>query len=153
MKNVSIALFSAIALIFASCEKITGEGPVVTETRALTDFNGIDLRMFGEVYFTKSDAYKLEVSAQKNILDKLETSVSNNKLVIKFRNNLNIRSYDEVKIMVSGPDLTNLRVSGSGDIITTNAFTTSRLDLDVSGSGGITIAKTSASFADVTISG
>lgn len=153
MKKVSIALFSALALFTASCEKVVGEGPVVTETRSATNFSGLDLRMSGDVYFTRDAAYKVEVSAQQNILDKLETYVSNGKLVIKFENDTRVRSHESVKVKVSGPDLTNVRVSGSGNVTSTNAITPGSLDLDISGSGGITLADVTSAYISTTISG
>lgn len=153
MKKLSVALFSAMALLAASCEKVVGEGPVVTETRIVTNFSSLDLRMSGNVYFTRDAAYKVEVHAQQNILDKLETYVSNGNLVIKFKNNARVRTREDVEVIVSGPDLTAVRVSGSGSVTTTNAVTPGSLDLDVSGSGGITLADVTSSYLSTTISG
>ena len=47
----------------------------------------------------------MEVSAQQNILDKLETYISDGTLVIKPSNGVHIRSYKDVKVMVSGPEI------------------------------------------------
>jgi hypothetical protein len=80
MKKLSVALLSALILLITSCEKIDGEGPVVTETRDVSGFSGIDFRIGGDVYFKKDTVYKVEVSAQQNILDKLETYVSDGNL-------------------------------------------------------------------------
>jgi hypothetical protein len=153
MKKFSVALLSALVLLITSCEKINGEGPVITETRDVSGFSGIDFRIGGDVYFKKDSVYKVEVSAQRNILDKLETYVSEGSLVIKPSNGIHIRSYKDVTVMVSGPELNRLRVSGSGNISTSDAFTTSSLDVDVSGSGKITVADITAGYADLKISG
>jgi hypothetical protein len=153
MKKFSVALLSALVLLITSCEKINGEGPVVTETRDVSGFSGIDFRIGGDVYFKKDSVYKVEVSAQRNILDKLETYVSEGNLVIKPSNGIHIRSYKDVTVMVSGPEMNRLRVSGSGNISTSDAFTTSSLDVDVSGSGKITVADITAGYADLKISG
>ena len=153
MKKLSIAVLSALALLMTSCEKINGEGPVVTETRDVSGFSGIDFRIGGDVYFKNDSVYKVEVSAQQNILDKLETYVSEGNLVIKPSNGIHIRSYKDVTVMVSGPEMNRLRVSGSGNITTTNAFTTGSMDIDVSGSGKITVVGMTADYADLKISG
>ena len=153
MKKSSVALLSVLILLVTSCEKINGEGPIVTETREVSGFSGIDFRIGGDVYFKKDAVYKVEVSAQQNILDKLETYVSDGNLVIKPSNGVHIRSYRDVTVMVSGPDMNRLRVSGSGNITTTNAFATGSMDMDVSGSGKITVTGMTADYGDLKISG
>jgi hypothetical protein len=153
MKKFCMAVFGAWALFAASCEKVVGEGPVVTETRTTSGFNGLDLRMSGNLYFTRDTAYKIEVSGQRNILDKLETFVSNGKLVLKFKDKAQIRSHEDVTIVVFGPELNEVRVSGSGNITTTNAIAPGSMDLDISGSGGITLAVVTSSYISGSISG
>jgi hypothetical protein len=153
MKKLSVALLSAMILLITSCEKINGEGPVVTETRDASGFFGIDFRIGGDVYYEIDSVYKVEVSAEQNILDKLETYVSDGTLVIKPNNGIHIRSYRDLRVIVSGPAMNRLRVSGSGNINATNAFTTSSMDMDVSGSGKITVTGMTADFADLKISG
>jgi hypothetical protein len=153
MKQLRVALFSAMALFFFSCEKVNGDGPVVTETRAQTGYQGIDMRMAGTVYFKRDSVYKVELSAQQNVLDEIQTYVSDDRLVIKLTNNVKLRSYEPLKVMVSGPTLNALRVSGSGDIITTSAFTSGSVDLNVSGSGSIKIIDLTADYLDGNISG
>jgi hypothetical protein len=153
MKQLRVALFSAMALFFASCEKVNGDGPVVTETRAQTGYEGVDLRMAGTVYFKKDSVYKVELSAQQNVLDEIQTYVSDDRLVIKLTHNVKLRSYEPLKVMVSGPTLNALRVSGSGDIITTSSFTSGSVNLDVSGSGSIKVTDLTADYIDANISG
>ncbi|HEX2606705.1 MAG TPA: head GIN domain-containing protein [Flavisolibacter sp.] len=153
MNKISIVLFSLIALIFTSCEKITGEGPVETVNRSVSPFAGIDLRCSASVYFTQSPDYKVEVSAQRNILDVLETYVSDNKLVVKFKNGVNVRSHEAIRVIVSAPTLRSLRVSGSGNINVTGPFNPSMLDMDISGSGSILISELHTDFMDAKISG
>jgi len=153
MNKLHIALLSVLILLTTSCEKINGEGPVVTESRDVSGFSGIDFRIGGDVYFKKDSVYKVEVSAQQNILDKLDTYVSDGNLVIKPRNGIHILSYKDVRVMVSGPEMNQLRVSGSGNISTGDAFATSTIDMDVSGSGKITVVDMTADYADLKISG
>jgi hypothetical protein len=109
--------------------------------------------MPGTVYYSQDTVYKIELSAQHNILDGIETYISGNKLVIKVRDGVRLRSYEPIKAMVTAPALTALRVSGSGDIVTTNTFPRNDINLDVSGSGSITIAEINGVYGDVNISG
>jgi hypothetical protein len=154
MKKV-LPLFILIGMmvIFASCEKVVGEGPVVTETRNISNFSGVDLRVSGNVYFTQSPDFKVEVRAQQNILGVLETYVANNKLVIRFDNDVIVRRHENVTVNISAPDLNSLRVSGSGDVMTTGPLHPSSMEIDISGSGSITVNELETDYLDATISG
>jgi hypothetical protein len=153
MRQLRVILASALVLFLISCNKVVGKGPVVTETRNETGYQGIDLRIAADVYFKQDPEYKVEISAQKNVLDEIQTFVSNDRLVIKLVHGIRLRSHEDIRVTVSGPTMNALRVSGSGDISTTNAITTGRIDLDVSGSGSITIPQLTADYADANISG
>jgi hypothetical protein len=93
------------------------------------------------------------VSAQRNILDVLETYVSNNKLVIKYRNNVNVRSHLPVTITLSAPDISSIFLSGSGNLETTGSFTPANLDLAVSGSGNIHMQQVHTGNIEAFVSG
>ena len=43
MKNLSVValLGAAVLFIFPSCEKVVGEGPLVTQTRSVGNFTGV----------------------------------------------------------------------------------------------------------------
>ena len=84
-KITTIILLAALMAATTSCKKdIIGEGPVVTETRSITGFSGIDLQMNGNVYYKNEPNWKVEVSAKQSIHGILETKLVNNKLVIRY---------------------------------------------------------------------
>lgn len=152
-KLVPLFILSGVMTVMASCEKVIGDGPVVTETRNISNFSGVDLRVSGNVYFTQAPEYKVEVHAQQNILGVLETYVANNRLVIRFDNDFRVRRHENVTVYISAPDLNNLRVSGSGDIMTTGPLTPGSMEMDISGSGSITVNDLETDYLDATISG
>lgn len=122
MKKISFAIVAMLTLFAVSCRKVTGDGPVVRETRSVPTFNGLDSRVSATVYYTPSPVSKVEVSAQQNVLDVLETYVSNNKLVVKFKDNVRVRSHEAVRVDIWGPALTSLRQSGSGNVYVSGPF-------------------------------
>ncbi len=139
MKNLFfylIALMSGLALL-PSCEIIEAEGPVVTEFRNKTNFDGIKISICGQVNFQVAPQYKVEVQAPRNILDEMETKVENRALVIKWDNNVRIRDCEDVTVNLSGPDLKFIFNSGSSDIRVMGAVKHANLELVVSGSGSI----------------
>jgi len=173
-KLVVILLLVAGLFIFPSCEKVVGEGPLVTQTRTVGNFTGVSSEMSGKVNFTIAPDYKVEITAQQNILDVLNTNVVNGVLHIDFKNNVRVKQHEDLLINITAPyadyfrvsgsgnmnvqgDITanNLKVtlSGSGDITVQNAVIADKIDTDISGSGNISIAGGSAVNEDVDISG
>lgn len=176
MKNLSVValLGAAVLFIFPSCEKVVGEGPLVTQTRSVGNFTGVSSEMSGTVNFAIAPEYKVEITAQQNILDVLNTNVVNAVLHIDFKNNVRVKQHEDLLINITAPyadyfrlsgsgnmnvqgDVVanNLKVtiSGSGNITLENAAIADKIDADVSGSGNISIANGSAVNEDVDISG
>jgi hypothetical protein len=141
---------------FGSCRKeVIGEGPITTETRPITHFSSIDLRMNGNVYFTREANWKVEITAKESIHSILETYVVNDNLVIKYNNG---RTYDEdasIRINISGPAVNSFMLNTSGNIICTNDIMAGNLFLRTSGSGDIVLQKVMANNieAESTLSG
>jgi hypothetical protein len=155
MKQFYLVLLSAFLVSMWSCkkERVEGDGPVVTETRSANNFSGIDLRVAANVYYKQDSVYKLEVSAQQNILDVMETYVSNGKLVVKFENDKRVRSHDPITVAVSGPSLSSVRLSGSGNVNAMGKLSPASMEIDISGSGDIFITELNTSWLDADISG
>ncbi|HEV8505912.1 MAG TPA: head GIN domain-containing protein [Chitinophagaceae bacterium] len=175
MKNfVVVVLLAAGILIFPSCEKVVGEGPLVTQTRNVGNFSGVSSEMSGKVNFAIAPEYKVEITAQQNILDVLNTNVVNGVLHIDFKDNVRVKQHEDLLINITAPyadyfrlsgsgnmnvqgniTANNLKVtlSGSGDIAVQNAVIADKIDADISGSGNINVANGSAVNEDVDISG
>ena len=176
MKKLVVVILLLVTglFIFPSCEKVVGEGPLVTQTRTVGNFTGVSSEMSGKVNFTIAPDYKVEITAQQNILDVLNTNVVNGVLHIDFKNNVRVKQHEDLLINITAPyadyfrlsgsgnmnvqgDITanNLKVtlSGSGDITVQHAVIADKIDTDISGSGNISIAGGSAVNEDVDISG
>jgi Putative auto-transporter adhesin, head GIN domain len=138
MKKVVIMLAAAAAMLsFYSCKKVIGEGPVQTENRAINNFTGIVANFDGTIYFTQSPSYKVEIKAQRNIIDIIETYKIGNELIVKFRNNLNVSTRKDIIVNISAPSVESLHLSGSGNIFMQGNFTAPQFNTGVSGSGSI----------------
>lgn len=147
MKNLATALFaSVVTLASISCSKknITGEGPLVTQSRNASGFNEIDLQMYGNVYYKNDPESKLEIVAQQNVLDILETYVSGTKLVIKFKSGYDYHSSEEIRIYVSAPQVHNFVSSTSGNIYSLNRIDATSIFLRNEGSGNISLVNAHA---------
>lgn len=139
MKQFTIILLLATVLVSqSSCKKdLIGEGPIVTETRNIPSFSAIDLRMNGNVYYTKSATTSVEISAKQSLLPILETSVNNNRLVVRYTNGKTYDADESIRINVSGPDVNSFELNTSGSIFCLNDIQPSSLFLRSAGSGSI----------------
>jgi predicted small secreted protein len=155
MKQITIIILLAImSLSISSCRKVEGEGPVVSETRNASGFSGVAISVPADVVYTQAPTYNVELKAQRNILDQIESPVVNGELRLRFKRNLTLRSFDRVIIHISSPDIYSLSISGSGKIEVPASINTARMRLAVSGSGDINIdSLKSADNIETVISG
>ncbi|HET6994238.1 MAG TPA: DUF2807 domain-containing protein, partial [Chitinophagaceae bacterium] len=135
MKYIVTTIFVAtILMVFPSCRKVIGEGPIVNETRSVSNFTGISAEMSGRVNFNIGPNFKVEVTAQQNILNVLNTNVVNGVLHIDFKNGVRVRSYQDLIINVTAPYADYFRLSGSGQMNVFGTVTANNLKLSMSGS-------------------
>jgi hypothetical protein len=173
-KLVIVVSLAAGMFVFSSCRKVVGEGPLVTQTRTVGNFSGVSSEMSGKVNFAIAPEYKVEITAQQNILDVLNTNVVNGVLHIDFKDNVRVREHEDLVVNITAPYADYFRLSGSGnmnvqgdiaanslkvtlsgsgDITVQNADIADKIETDVSGSGNISIANGSTVNEDVEISG
>jgi len=151
-----IGFFILIACMagFSSCEKVKGKGDVVPQVRNVTGFTGISLAIDATVYFSPDSNYYLEVIAQQNMLDIIETVIgSNNTLTIKYKDGVIIGNHEPIKIFIAGPSMQSLNISGSGDFLVDTPWMNPLMTISISGSGNVTISELETNELHVNISG
>lgn len=136
MQKVMVCI-SAILLVVVlpGCEKIVGEGPIVTETRQEPAFEGLKVHIHADVIYTKGPDCTIELEGQRNILDEIRTRVQNNILTIDFRRDVKIRYHDPIVIRITAPQASLLELHGSGKMEVNGAFDPATVKLYLSGSG------------------
>ena len=136
---LTIALFitsSAIAQKNSWENGVVGKGPMVEKTLDLASFNAVKLSVSADVILTQGSSQSVKVKGQQNIVDLLETEVKEKGWRIKFSKN--VKKHEGLTVYITLPELTKLKVSGSGNAKTTNQFSTnSDFQVAVSGSGDI----------------
>ena len=115
---------------------VNGNGVLVSDERDETGFAGIENSTMANVHFTKSDIYSIIVEADENLQQYIKTSVSSGILEIHTRGTQCIRPDRTPVIYITGPEMSDINLSGSGDI-----FSDTLLGEDIniydSGSGNI----------------
>ena len=140
MKKIVIMLAAAAVLFtFSSCEKVVGEGPLQSETRAIADFSGVSGSIGGKINYKIDPVYKVEIIAQRNILDVIVTNKINGHLLIKVKDGVHVRRNEEITVNIASPTAGYLHLSGSGDLSVSGPIHSANLDMGISGSGNIII--------------
>ena len=139
MKNI---FFPFIAIVlFISCnyrESVRGNGNTITESRTVGSFKGVQLRGSMNVHLIKGTDHAVTVEGEENILPYLETYVNDGKLIVKYRDDININNREDVVVNVNVPELDQVEVTGSGDITGENKFSgDEKIKVEVTGSGDI----------------
>lgn len=150
--NALLTLLASL-IIFSSCEKLVGRGPVVTEVRNTANFNSLQVSVPAETYFTQDSFFKVELQAQQNILDEMESVVIGDELKIRFRNSTRLKSHEGITIRVTAPDIRNLEIHGSGNMYVPGPFAPANIRLGIEGSGNITVNDVSTSVVEARIEG
>src|SRR5687768_9454712 len=143
MKKIMTAILITAGLTGAvSCKKdVVGDGPMVTQTRTIQNFSGIDLRMNGNVYYTKGATTKLEITAKETIHGMLETSVVNGKLLVRYYDGKTYDNDGTISIYVTAPDVSSFTLNTSGNIYSMNDVISDHLHLQTTGSGTIDVSR------------
>ena len=149
-------MFAAAAALItsSSCKKVIGEGDLQTETRSITDFSGVSASIGGKIYYKIDPVYKVEITAQRNILDVIQATRSNGHLLLKVKDGVRIKSNEEIIVNISAPSADYFHVSGIGDVVVIGNINATDLDMSISGTGDLTMPAISvANKLKATISG
>jgi hypothetical protein len=159
MKNLSILFYAAIAFValtvITSCKKISGEGPIVVESRDITGFVAIKSGSPADIFLAPGPDYKVEIESQQNIIDAIETVVKDRTLEIREKHGIQLKPKQRIKVYITAPDVQSLAVHGSGNIDVTRDFIGTHLDLKIKGSGSINVPylEVDRLYADISGSG
>jgi hypothetical protein len=155
MKQLTAIILAGITVtgLFSCRKTLVGIGPSISQERTVAYFNAIDLRMYGDVYYTNDTVRKVEIVAPRNILAMLETTVIDSRLVIRFAGESDQYTGDQVRINVSAPGVTGLGLNASGSIYCMNTMAPENLYLRINGSGNISMRNVIAKRVDVINSG
>lgn len=130
-------------LLFAlqSCggRRLKGSGNVSTETRSIGgSYSKVALKGSMDVEFTQGPAQAAIIEADDNILPYIELAVHDDELVVDMKDDISIKSHHGIKIKLTAPDVYELSLAGSGNIIVTNTLgSTEPVRFKLSGAGNV----------------
>ena len=125
------------------------------EVRNVESFTKISFGFPGKLYLKQGSPQKVELEGNKDVLEEIETEVSNGRLRIGQEDKwFNWKSGDnKITVYITVPNIDGVSVSGSGDIIGQTKINTNDIDLNVSGSGSLTLDVEANGDVEANVSG
>lgn len=121
---------------------ILSDGPKVTETRQLEGFEEIEINGSPRICYTQADSFSVIVKGTREAIDNILTEVDGKTLSIRNRGkikmvNVSFDDSNSLTVYVTSPDLTGIRLNGSGDFEAEGRVDTDKMDIVLRGSGDI----------------
>lgn len=138
MQIKRIFLGIVIAITLNSCiNTIDGNGNVKNETRAVNSFNKIDISGGFEIIINQGKRERVEIEADDNLLELIETKVKNSTLYISSEEP--IGNAESLKIYITVVDVNDIDAAGAIELTNKGTYETERLEIDVSGAADINL--------------
>lgn len=139
--NALLILCLSFTVLFSSClqENVRPSGDITTISYDLAGFDGIEASHSFDVYVTFSDGGDaVEIEANDNLHDEMVIEKVANKLVIRLKNNTNIRGTAKLKAYITTSQSTDFAGSGATDFIFQNQLDASQIKVSLSGASSLT---------------
>jgi len=142
MKKSILLLATSLLFMATACaqwggKKVRGNGDMVTKTRTVDSYDGVQLVGSMNVELVSGSEGNLKVEAESNLQEYITTEVRNGKLKISTKEGFNLHPKDEILIIVPIESIEEVSVTGSGDIWTKDRLKSSNMKVQVTGSGDL----------------
>lgn len=144
------AMVLAMLMGLTSCKtewkriNVMDDGPKLTVSRPLKGFEEIEINGSPRVCYTQADSFSVRIKGTKTGIENILTDVNDKTLTIRNRGkislvNISFSDDDALTVYVTSPDLTAIRLNGSGDFESDGKIDTDRMDIVLRGSGDIDV--------------
>ncbi len=136
-RNFFAVALAAIALLTQSCEddfnRISGEGPIVTETLSVPGFTSIELTGVDNVHISYGPEQRVEVTGHRNIISRIQRRVVNDTWYMELEDG-NYGRY-ELTYYLTLPYIDYVACTGTADIYIDSPFNQDQLTVFLEGTG------------------
>lgn len=133
MQRRPLLILSTTALL-AACTVVDGDGNLTTETRAVGEFDAIQIEGEVEVEVLSSQAeHGIDVTCDDNLQEYILTEVTGSTLVIREQNRVSVKPSGLCVVQVDTTALTSLELSGAAPVAGRELGTLSEVRLSGSG--------------------
>lgn len=131
---------------------IQGSGNKTTETRQVSGFNAVELTGIGKLIVKQTGTESLTIEGDDNIVPKVTTQVSGNKLLIGMEEGITGTPKTPLVYNLTVKDIKSLALSGAGDI-QADDLKVSGFAVQISGAGNATMNGLTADSLDAKLTG
>ncbi len=143
MKQFVLIFLLAIGFTTAKAQfwtkKVSGNRQIITETEAVGDYDKISVTGAFKVKIVYGTPGTLKIIADENLLEYIETYTKGSKLVIRINPEFSISHYTKLDIEVPADYLSQISLTGSGEIYNEKTFDWKNIKLNLIGSGKLDI--------------
>lgn len=138
MKKIFFILFAAMA--FVQCRVKTGSGDLVSEQRNVKKFKAISVGGDFNVTLRQSANFKVNIEADDNIIDDIQTDVDDEKLHISFEDNIRF-SNTTANVLIEAPEFVYIRGAASARIKSENNLSSgNKIKVDASSAANLQLS-------------
>src|SRR5688572_20250841 len=154
VKRITSVLMYTAVVFLAACNKesLRGDGALGSEERTVPSFTQVQLDGDGEVTITYGPTQKVSVSGYQNLLPVYETRIVAGVLHLGFKPGYSIRN-NNMRVVIEVPQLTYMRINGSGKITANNFIQRGGMLAYINGSGDLLLDNCKFSQALYSVNG
>lgn len=144
IKLLALAMALGLAVMLSGCvnvsfggygnEQLKGSGPMEASSFTVDDYTEVEISINAEVIYTAGPSGTVEVEMQQNLLDTLEVSVANGRLMVRSKYNFLFDKDNTPKVTISTPQLNALTLGGNVSITQADPINTDDFTLIFAGS-------------------
>ena len=156
LRNKSLAIWLVLLVVGALSSFIGIQPAAQRETRAVGAFTEVNLGGSAHVILKQGSPQSVVVEASPEALADFETLVKDKQLRLGYRDRSPMGSRKDrgpVTVYVTAPDLTALRVGGSGKLEVDGPLQADALALAVAGSGDLRVPQLTAASLETAVAG
>lgn len=150
IKTIALALLllggtSSINAQWGS-KKVTGNGNVTTKTVNTGSYDAVKGVGSMDIHLEKGSEGNIQVTTDDNLHEYLDIQVKGNALVIATKKGYNLRTKKGIHVTVPFQDISEVALTGSGDIDTKDTIDSQNMAVSVTGSGDVVLDINSGSL-------
>lgn len=149
MKKTNISI---LAVLLISSVALQAQN---REVRTVADFTEISFAHAGKLYLKQGSPQRVELQGDADVLKEIKTDVNGDRLRIGREEGWFDRNSgnNKITVYVTVPNIEAVRVSGSGDVIGQSRIKTDDMELNVSGSGSLSLEVEARGDVEADVSG
>jgi hypothetical protein len=140
-----ILILMVVAATAPSCQyimgrKVRGNGNIKTQEHNVAAFKNVQVSGAFDLYVSQGDIKPVKIETDENLQQYIEVLQEGDKIVIKFRDGINLRPSNKIKAYVTTQVYNTIDVSGASTINGETKITNpEKMTLQVSGAGDINL--------------